>query len=118
MGRDEGGLKEMKWPILKCPFCGGVLRNTDVLPGKAVVCPSCAAQLQQSDRQLQLYGLIALSITLAGLCLLNVRGIWLVTATILLWFPVYVICCSVLDRIVPPRFEVYVPKDYKGLFGK
>jgi len=108
----------MKWPTLNCPFCGGTLRNTDVYPGRPIVCPDCKAQLQPSDRQMWLSGFIALCIVIAVLYLFDVSGVWLIVATILLWFPAYVIWAFVFVRIVPPRFEAYVPKDHKGgLFG-
>lgn len=104
----------MKWPTLKCPFCGGILRNTEVYPGRPLVCPSCAAKLQHSRAQLRLSGLIALCITLALLYFLGIKRVWLVVATVLLWFPLCIVWEFVFVRIVPPRFEAYVPKDYKG----
>lgn len=108
----------MKWPTLKCPFCGGRLRNTELYPGRPIVCPDCGAELQPSDRQMWLYGLGALFTLMAVLYFLDVSGVWFIVATILLWFPVYLIWMFFFDRVFPPRFEAYVPKDYKGLFGK
>lgn len=109
----------MKWPTLNCPLCGGVLRNTDLHRGMPLVCPTCDAKLQHSSHQLWLPGFIALCIDLAILYFVGLRDIWLAVATILLWFPVYVICDFIFVRMVPPRFEAYTPKDYKGgLFGK
>lgn len=94
------------------------MRNTDVLPGKPIVCPTCTTELQPSERQLWLSVLIALCISLALAHLLYLKGVWFAVVTIVLWFPVSVIWHFVFVRIVPPRFEAYVPKDYKGgLFG-
>jgi hypothetical protein len=108
----------MKWPTLNCPFCGGILRNTDLHKGEPLICPVCGAKLQHSTSQLHLSGFIALCVALLVLYLLGLRGIWLVVTTVLVWFPVYVAWDFVFTRIVPPRFEAYVPKDYKGgLFG-
>jgi hypothetical protein len=107
----------MKWPTLKCPFCGGLLRNAEVYPGRPLVCPTCAARLQPSEHQQWLSGFIALCITLAVLYFLGVRGIWLFVGTIVLWFPVYLMWGFIFMRMVTPRFEAYIPKDYKGLFG-
>jgi hypothetical protein len=110
--------QSMKWPTLKCPFCGGILPNTEVYPDRPLVCPTCAAQLQSSEHQLWLSGFIALCITLAALYFLGLRGAWFAFATILLWFPVYVFWDFIFLRIVPPRFESYHPKDHRGkLFG-
>ncbi len=108
----------MKWPTLKCPFCRGILRNTELHTGPPFVCPSCGAELQYSRRELWLSGFIALCITVAVLHLLGLRARWLVIATIVLWFPIYVAWEFIFVRILPPRFEAYTPKNYKGLFGK
>jgi len=108
----------MKWPTLKCPFCGGNLRNTDLRRGMPLVCPTCEAKLQYSKGQLWLSALIALCIDLAVLYLVGLRSLWLAVATILLWFPVCTVWEFVFVRIIPPRFEAYAPRGYKGgLFG-
>ncbi len=108
----------MNWPTLRCPFCGGILRNTDLHRGMPLVCPTCQAKLQHSMTQRRLSGFIALCIDLAICYFVGFRGIWLAVATILSWFPVLVIWDFIFVRIVPPRFEAYAPKDYKGgLFG-
>ena len=108
----------MKWPTLNCPFCGGRLRNTELYPGRPIVCPDCAAELQPSDCQMWLYGVGALITLMAVLYFLDVSGVWFVVGTILLWFPAYIILMFFFDRIFPPHFEAYVPRDYKGPFGK
>jgi hypothetical protein len=74
-----------------------------------LVCPRCSRQLQPSRSQLKLSGLIAFGLTL-GLCWsFGVRGLWIIGLTILFWFPVYVAWDFIFMRIVPPKFEAYVP---------
>ena len=107
----------MKRPVMKCPFCGGTLRNTDLHPGRPVVCPSCKTELQASDAQLWLSGFIALCITATCLYFMGVRGVWFFVAVVVLWFPAYVIWDYIFLLIVPPRFEAFVPKDHKGKTG-
>src|SRR5690348_5040102 len=109
----------MKWPVLKCPFCGGVLRNTELHTGPPFVCPSCGAELQYSRRELWLSGFIALCLTVAVLYLLGLRASRLVIATIVLWFPIDVAWEFIFVRIGPPSFEAYVPRESKsGIFRK
>lgn len=110
----------MKWPILKCPFCGGRLRNTELRIGKPLVCPTCAAKLQFSTSQINLDAVVGLLLSAALAYLMGIRGVWLIATTLLFWFPVGLIWEFVSWRIIPPRFEGYVPKGYdvkKGLFG-
>jgi hypothetical protein len=78
------------------------------------VCPTCAAQLQPSERQLWVSVAIALCISIALADVLRLTGIWFVVATVLLWFPVSIAWDFIFVRIVPPRFEAYIPKHYKG----
>jgi hypothetical protein len=108
----------MKWPLLKCPFCGGTLRNSDVLPGKPLLCPACGAKLQPARGQLRLSALVALCLSIAFAYVLGIRGPWLILAVVLFWFPVGIVWEFIFARIVPPRFEAYVPKDYNGSLFK
>jgi hypothetical protein len=101
----------MKWPTLICPLCEGVLRNTDVYPGRPVVCPTCGAKLQLPVRRGRLEALIGLCITLAICYVLGLSPAWFAAATVLLWFPIFVTWGFILGRIVPPRFEAYKPQD-------
>ena len=97
--------------VFKCPFCGGVIPNEDLRIGQPVTCPTCSRQLQMARWQLYLSGLIALGLTLAGChIILDLRGFWLGVATLILWFPVYVVWDFMFLRILPPRFEAYVPQ--------
>jgi len=105
----------MKWPALKCPFCGGMIPNPDMHADRPVVCPNCAARLQQSEGQIWLSALAALCISLGVAQLLNLSGVWFVVATVLLWPPALKIWHQrIFVRMVPPRLEAYVPKQYKG----
>jgi hypothetical protein len=105
----------MKWPILTCPFCRGRLPNEEVWPGKPLVCPRCSEQLQPETRQLHLSGLIALGITVTACYLFGLRGLWLVGATIVFWFPIGVLWEFIFARIVPPRFEKYTGPEEKPI---
>jgi len=101
----------MKWPTLICPFCHGRLPNEQVWPGRPLICPICSEKLQPEKRQLYLSGLIALGLSIAACYLFGVRGLRLVAATIVLWFPIGVAWEFIFARIVPPRFERYEPHE-------
>lgn len=79
--------------------------NTELYPNRPLVCPTCAAELQPSTRQMQLSGFIALCLTVALGYGFGLRGLWLVAATIVFWFPIYIVWEFIFARIVPTRFE-------------
>ena len=97
----------MKWPVLTCPFCRGRLPNDEVKPGKPLVCPTCSEELQPEMRQLYISGMIGFGLSVAVSYLLGFKGLWLIGAIIILWFPIYVLWDFIFVRIVPPYFEKY-----------
>jgi uncharacterized paraquat-inducible protein A len=97
-----------------CPFCGGVLPNSELRAGRPVTCPRCARKLQPAAWHLRLSGLVALGLT-AALCLLvGFQGTRLIVATALLWFPIYMAWDFLFVHIVRAPFVEYVPKDTKS----
>jgi hypothetical protein len=99
----------MKWPVLKCPFCNATLDNNKVRAGKPLVCPSCSAELQPSSRQIYVGELVAIAIAICIGYWFGLRGLWLFVASILMWFPIAFLWMFVIDRIRPPKFELYDP---------
>ncbi len=97
----------MRWPTLKCPFCGGILPNTEVWPNRPLTCPTCSRQLQLEKRQGYFSALIALGLTVLLAYFSGLRGFWLIGASALLWFPVFLVWEFIFARIVPTRFEPY-----------
>jgi hypothetical protein len=81
-----------------------------VYPGRPVVCPTCGANLQPSTRRGRLEALIGLCFSVAICYLLGLSREWFLVTTILLWFPVFVVCGYLLGRIVPPVFEAFDPQ--------
>src|SRR5579863_8390935 len=97
--------------IFKCPFCGGIIPNTNLKIGQPVTCPSCSRLLQPARWQLTLSGVIAVGLTLFGChILLGLGGVWLAAATLILWFPMLIVSDLIFCRIVPPRLVAYVPE--------
>ncbi len=97
----------MKWPLLKCPFCNATLDNNKLRAGKPLVCPSCSAWLQPSTRHIYIGELAAIAIAICICYWFGLRGFWLLVASVIMWFPVYLACMFVFTRIVPPQFEPY-----------
>jgi hypothetical protein len=112
----------MKWPKLKCPFCGGILANREIKAGVPLVCPSCSRKLQFSQRQLRLSTFVAVGLSVGLSLLLGLRGLWFIAATVIFWFPMLSIWEFAFVRIVPPKFEAYEDsrgsKSKTSLFGR
>jgi p-aminobenzoyl-glutamate transporter AbgT len=53
----------------------------------------------------------AMGLTLIFFYVLGLRGLRLFLATVVMWFPVLLICIFVLDRLVPPRLVPYRSED-------
>lgn len=101
----------MKWPTLKCPFCGSILPNRQYKARTPLICPGCSEPLRLARWYLHVTSFSALVLTLVICLLLGLRGFWLLAATIVLWFPVDVAWNFLVGRIVPPKFERYPPSD-------
>lgn len=62
-------------------------------------------------RQLYLSGLVGLGLTIVLVYLMGFRGLWLIGATVVLWFPVFIIWDFIFVRIAKPRFEAFGGKN-------
>jgi hypothetical protein len=99
------------WPILKCPFCRGVLPNEELWLNKPLTCPSCSRQLQIAEWYIKLNGVIALALSVILCLLLGYRGGRLFVSTVLFWFLVRLVWAFISARIFNTPFEPYVPKE-------
>lgn len=97
----------MKWPVLKCPACNAILDNREVRAGRPLICPSCSASWQLSTLQANIGGISALAITIGISYLFGLRELWLLLASVVMWFPAFVAWMFVFYRIVSPKFEPY-----------
>lgn len=55
----------------------------------------------------------AMGLALIFFFVLGLRGLRLLIATIVTWFPFLLICTFLLNRIMPPRLEPYAVKEPK-----
>ena len=109
----------MKWrPDYTCSLCGGVIPNREFDPRGPMTCPSCSKQLQLSGWYLKLETWSGIGLTLILCYLLGFRGLHFLGAFILLAIPVGLIWTFTFLRVIPPRFETYVPKKSKDADSK
>jgi hypothetical protein len=104
--------RDTMWrPTVRCPVCNTVMPWTTFRARKPWVCPGCLRQFQPSKTQATARSFCAIGLALAASYGLGMRGIWLLLTSAALWFPVFLICILVADRIAPLRLEPY--KRYK-----
>ena len=96
---------------LLCPFCGGILPATELRAGKPLTCPQCLRQLQWSRRQMNVSSTIAALITALLCYAFGIRGWRMIPATIVFWFPVYVVSDGIFRLLFKSRFEPFEPRD-------
>jgi hypothetical protein len=108
----SGNLLSMRLrpPTFKCPSCGATMPNEQYRAGKPWICPACSGQFQTSRTYGNIVGWGTTALTLVFFYLLGIRGPHLLVATVVMWFPVLLISTFVLDRLLPPRLEPYVPR--------
>lgn len=100
---------KLKPPTLKCPFCGAAIANTYVA-GEPLTCQDCQRQLMMSPWHLRLTSLGGTVVTILLCLLLGLQGVRLLVAIVLLWFPLSLLWTFLLNALLPPRLESYVPK--------
>lgn len=96
-------------PTFKCPFCRSIV-TSQYVAGRPLTCQDCHRELQISRWYLNLAGWAAIGVTFIFCLLLGLRGLRLLIAAVVLWFPISLLCTFLLNRAIPPPLEPYVPK--------
>ena len=87
--------------------------------GAPWTCRSCSHQFRLSRTYGNLLAWGAMALTAIFFYLLGLRGLRLVIAIIVMWFPCLLVCTFLVDRIMPPKLEPYLKESkdspYSGL---
>jgi hypothetical protein len=98
-------------PTFKCPSCGAIMRNDTYKARKPWTCAACFRQFQFSRLYGNLVAWGSMGLTLTILALLGLRGLRLFVATVVMWFPLLLLCVIVFDRLLPPRLVPFQPEE-------
>jgi len=101
----------MKIPIRSCVQCGAPLRTEDILAAGPFPCPSCHTKLQAPNSYAGWIGLANLLISAAVSRVIGFSGLHLLYAVIVAWLPVQYLALSLVRYVIPPKIEIYLPKD-------
>jgi hypothetical protein len=99
----------------KCPFCGTMMPNSKFRASEPWVCPGCSQGLMVSRTWGNAVTWGSIGFTFLVLFILGFRGLRLIVAGIVLWFPVQLLLFGFLDRTFPPKLEPYRAPGKGGL---
>lgn len=97
----------MRWPTLKCPFCGAVLPRRDYNANVPTVCPGCGRQLRVANWYQNLLMSLGVALTLTACYVVGLRGWRLLLATALLFFPATVFTIFMFAQIFRTPVELW-----------
>ena len=101
----------MKRPVRRCVKCGVVLKYGDILAAGPFPCPSCQTRLQAPSSYGRWILLGSLIFSALVLRVLGLDGFHLLYATLLAWVVVNYLAIQLLKYAIPPKIDVYVPRD-------
>jgi ribosomal protein L37AE/L43A len=94
----------------KCPSCGATMRNDRRKANRPWTCPACSQEFQFSPQYRKVVALGSLLLTVVLLFILELRGLRLLLATLVLWLPVFSISIFLAERIIPPTLQPFRPR--------
>ena len=106
----------MRPPILKCPYCHAVITGR-YTAGQPLVCESCHRRLMIAPWHLRITSLGGTVLTIFLCFILGIRGVRLLMAIVVLWFPISLIWTLLLNRLIPPRLVECKAKNDPGPRG-
>jgi hypothetical protein len=101
----------MKRSAPSCPVCGEPLALKSVVPVRPFPCSNCGAQLQESESYVQWTGWGSLLFVAAVFLASGLRGLYLVLAMLLAFYPTLYLDANYLKYIITPKIQIYLPKD-------
>jgi hypothetical protein len=100
----------MKASIRSCVKCGVALRRQEIRAAGPFPCPSCHTQLQAVDSYAHWITVSNLVLATGAFFMFGFRGLHLVFAVLLSWFPLQFLMSTLVPRLLPPRIEIADPR--------
>jgi len=94
-----------------CVKCGAMLAPREILAAGPFPCPTCHTQLQAPESYGLWVGYGSALLDSLVFWALGVRSLYLVPAVLLAWFPTVYLAVDLLKYVIPPKIEIYLPKD-------
>lgn len=91
--------------------CGATLTRKEILAAGPFPCPTCYTQLQAAESYGVWVGYGSALMNGLVFWVFGVRSLYLVLAVILAWFPTVCLAVSLVKYVIPPKIEIYLPKD-------
>lgn len=101
----------MKFLTRSCPRCGAQLEIREILAAGPFPCSSCHAQLQAPESYVGWIGLGNVLALVSAFGLLGLRGLHLLGAVLVAWFPIQFVALGTVKYVLPPKVVEYLPQD-------
>jgi hypothetical protein len=89
--------------LSKCPHCAAMLQPWEIRGAGSFGCPYCETRLQASNSYGRRIDLANLLVSAAVFLALGLRGLHLVLAVVLVWWPVEFLAINLLIWVLPPH---------------
>ena len=100
----------MKGPIRSCVKCGAPLKPQEIRAAGPFPCPSCHTHLQAVDSYAHWISVSNLLFSTIVLFAFGFRGLHLLYAVLLSWFPLQFLLSNLVTHLLPPRIELGDPR--------
>ena len=100
----------MRFRRLKCPLCGTQIPNAQYRANGPTVCPGCGHRVRIAAWYQNAVMSIAFLITVGTSYFLGFRGLGLLAATVIGFFPVFLLTIFGIGEIFPPPFRLWKEK--------
>jgi hypothetical protein len=97
--------------VQNCVKCGATLTPKEILAIGPFPCPTCHTQLQAPESYGAWVGYGSALVDGLVFWALGVRSLYLVLAVLLAWFPTVRLVFNFVKYVIPPKIEIYLPKD-------
>jgi hypothetical protein len=101
----------MKRLLRSCVGCGSPLKCEEILSAGPFPCPACHTQLRAPKSYARWIALCSLLIPGVVFWALGFGGLHLISAVLLVWFPVGYLALHLVKYVMPPKIEIYLPED-------
>lgn len=95
---------------MKCVECGALLSPEEILAAGPFPCPTCHARIQARTAYGHWVYFLSVLFSAGVFYVLGFRGLHLIYAILLAWWPVLFLAMNVVIYLVPPKIELAVPR--------
>lgn len=106
----------LSMPTLECPQCGTKIGKEHFKGRAPWKCPKCAQRLRLSRTYATVSGVVTLALSMTLCAIMGLRGLLLLVAAVLIFFPITVILAVPFAWVIRPSLEPYYSTEEESHF--